>query len=317
MLARMVEDAGAAAVAVHGRTAAQSYTGSVRLGRSSRASPRSVAIPVFGSGDCVEPEHDRRAAADVGRDGVLVGRGVLRNPWILAQAPDLLAGRPCARVVTMRDRGAVPARLHRSAAERARRRGARASGTRRRWRPRTPRAPRPAARAARAASAGSINKLRALKAWYTKGLDGGSHLRIRDQPGQSIGQLRDIIQEFFVDGLDHAAARDHVGRRGARGESPAACKDASARVFSPTAPDCVLAVRVDGRCIPAWRRCSSVKYFRYSPSSRLAIGRLAHLGATPEFHHGLLDAGDQPARPTLRPRRRRRSRRPAPRPARR
>src|SRR5438067_11968112 len=101
-LARMVEDAGAAAVAVHGRTAAQRYTGSAD-GDLRAGIAVGVAIPVFGSGDCVEPEQivDRLRA---GVEGVLVGRGVLRNPWILAQACDLAEGRP-ARAVTPEQRG--------------------------------------------------------------------------------------------------------------------------------------------------------------------------------------------------------------------
>src|SRR5436189_5090008 len=54
-LARMVEDAGAAAVAVHGRTAAQSYSGSADWDLIARIAD-DLSIPVFGSGDCVEPE---------------------------------------------------------------------------------------------------------------------------------------------------------------------------------------------------------------------------------------------------------------------
>jgi hypothetical protein len=46
-----------------------------------------------------------------------------------------------------------------------------------------------------------INKLRALMSWYSKGLDGGSHLRIRVNQASSIGELRDIIHEFFRDGI--------------------------------------------------------------------------------------------------------------------
>jgi tRNA-dihydrouridine synthase len=86
-LARMVEDAGAAAVAVHGRTAAQSYSG-----RADWDLVASIAdllrIPVFGSGDCVEPEQVV-ARLGAGVEGVLVGRGVLRNPWILAQTAEI------------------------------------------------------------------------------------------------------------------------------------------------------------------------------------------------------------------------------------
>src|SRR6266404_2720623 len=54
-LAKMVEDAGAAAIAVHGRTAAQSYSGSADWDLVARIAA-DVTIPVFGSGDCIEPQ---------------------------------------------------------------------------------------------------------------------------------------------------------------------------------------------------------------------------------------------------------------------
>src|SRR5262245_10448418 len=96
-LARMVQDAGAAAVTIHGRTAEQSYTGLADWDLVTRVAEQ-LTIPVLGSGDCVEPE---QIVARMGRvSGVLVGRGVLRNPWILSQAADLTAGRS-TRVVTL------------------------------------------------------------------------------------------------------------------------------------------------------------------------------------------------------------------------
>ena len=116
-LARMVEDAGAAAVTVHGRTAAQSYSGSADWDLVAEIAER-LSIPVFGSGDCVEPEQVVERMR-LGVEGVLVGRGVLRNPWILAQAADLAAGRAAAHGDAGGSR-AVPARLHRAAAARAR-----------------------------------------------------------------------------------------------------------------------------------------------------------------------------------------------------
>jgi tRNA-dihydrouridine synthase len=45
-----------------------------------------------------------------------------------------------------------------------------------------------------------INKLRALNAWYSRGLDGGSHLRVAINAADSIAQLREIIDEFFSRG---------------------------------------------------------------------------------------------------------------------
>src|SRR5436309_1701324 len=91
MLARMVEDAGAAAVAVHGRTAAQSYSGLADWELVAQIAD-ALTIPIFGSGDCIEAAQVI-ARVRSGVEGVLVGRGVLRNPWILAPAAALAAGR--------------------------------------------------------------------------------------------------------------------------------------------------------------------------------------------------------------------------------
>ena len=106
-LAKMLEDAGAAAVTVHGRTAAQSYSGTADWDLVARIAA-DLTIPVFGSGDCVEPTQVVERMKS-GVDGVLVGRGVLRNPWILAQAADLAAAR-APREVTLEERGRTRAR---------------------------------------------------------------------------------------------------------------------------------------------------------------------------------------------------------------
>src|SRR6185436_599521 len=71
VLAAMVEDAGASAVAVHGRTAAQSYSGSADWDLVAHIADR-LSIPVFGSGDCVEPEQILERVRS-GVEGVLVG----------------------------------------------------------------------------------------------------------------------------------------------------------------------------------------------------------------------------------------------------
>ena len=72
-LAKRVEDAGASAVAVHGRTAAQSYSGNSDWQLIDHVA-ESVNIPVLGSGDCIEPEQIIERMA-TGVSGVLVGQG--------------------------------------------------------------------------------------------------------------------------------------------------------------------------------------------------------------------------------------------------
>jgi nifR3 family TIM-barrel protein len=180
-LARMVEEAGAAAIAIHGRTAAQSYTGVADWDLVADIAAQ-ISIPVFGSGDCVEPRQivDKMRS---GVEGVLVGRGVLRNPWILAQALDMAEGRP-PREVTPEARGRflldyIELLLH----ERVRGpepddvRAGQSSGHQR-W---------------------VINKLRALGAYYTKGMDGGSQLRASINTATSLAHLRELIVKFFVE----------------------------------------------------------------------------------------------------------------------
>jgi tRNA-dihydrouridine synthase B len=184
-LARMVADAGAAAVAVHGRTAAQSYTGSADWDIVAEVA-RDLSIPVFGSGDCIEPGQIIERMGK-GVDGVLVGRGVLRNPWILAQAADIAAGRP-AREVTAEDRGRfLLDYIDLLMTERMRE----PEGFRH--------APVASHRLDERHDRWVINKIRALGSWYTKGLDNGSHLRTAINSTDTLGELRRLISGFFAD----------------------------------------------------------------------------------------------------------------------
>src|SRR5687768_7493149 len=96
-MARRMEDAGAAALAVHGRTAAQSYSGFSDWDLIAQVAA-GVTIPVFGSGDCIEASQLVERTRGTGIAGVLVGRGALRNPWIFEQAEALAAGRTAREI---------------------------------------------------------------------------------------------------------------------------------------------------------------------------------------------------------------------------
>jgi len=149
-----------------------------------------VPIPVFGNGDLVEASQVLERWRSSGVAGVLVGRGVLRNPWICAQAAALAGNRP-GPVVTRRDRArflldyialllgeaeAEPAGFrHQASGAMA---APRAASARRRW---------------------VVNKVRALAGWYTKGFDNGARLREAINATESIEALRDLICAFFQD----------------------------------------------------------------------------------------------------------------------
>lgn len=79
---RMVEESGASAVTVHGRTRSQFYSGQAdwhAIGEVKKA----LSIPVFGNGDVFEPQDAMRLLEITGADGVAVARGSLGNPWLI------------------------------------------------------------------------------------------------------------------------------------------------------------------------------------------------------------------------------------------
>lgn len=197
-VAERVQDAGASAVTVHGRTAAQSYTGLADWDLVARVAQR-LRIPVFGSGDVVTPEQVRDKLG-LGVAGVLVGRGVLRNPWILAQAADLIAGQE-ARVVTAADRGQflldyIALLEHERVREEDRVLDADTFDPSTLIRPpQAADAPRPERPAH---DRWVINKIRALAGYYTKGIEGGAELRQMLNTTPTLPQLRDRIRGFFL-----------------------------------------------------------------------------------------------------------------------
>jgi nifR3 family TIM-barrel protein len=196
-VAEMVQDAGARAVTIHGRTAAQSYTGLADWDLVTRVAQR-LSIPVFGSGDVVTPEQIVEKLQS-GVAGVLVGRGVLRNPWMLAQAVDLMSGRP-PRTVTTAERGQflldyIELLMH----ERIRDDGeavvAEGGGLTHMIRPPMAAGAQPVVRPNH--DRWVINKLRALGGYYTKGFEGGADLRHSLNRVATLADLRALIVAFF------------------------------------------------------------------------------------------------------------------------
>lgn len=92
ILAKMAEDTGIKMLAIHGRTRCQMYNGAADWGKIADVVNR-VDIPVVANGDITCLDTVRRAVAESGAAGVMIGRGAQGRPWLLAQAGDLLAGK--------------------------------------------------------------------------------------------------------------------------------------------------------------------------------------------------------------------------------
>lgn len=90
-IAKIAEDAGAAAVAVHGRTREQFYSGEADWEIIARVK-EAVSIPVIGNGDVTDGESAERLIRQTGCDGVMIGRAARGNPWLFGQIAAYLEG---------------------------------------------------------------------------------------------------------------------------------------------------------------------------------------------------------------------------------
>ena len=89
-IARIAEDAGIAALAVHGRTRADKYEGEAEY-ETIAAVKAAVHIPVFANGDVTTPERAKHVLDATGADAVMVGRGAQGRPWIFREIAHYLA----------------------------------------------------------------------------------------------------------------------------------------------------------------------------------------------------------------------------------
>ena len=102
---RIAEGEGAAAVALHARTASQAYSGQADWSKITRLKEVVTSVPVLGNGDIWSAEDALRMVAETGCDGVVVGRGCLGRPWLFTDLAAAFAGsdvrvRPDLRTVT-------------------------------------------------------------------------------------------------------------------------------------------------------------------------------------------------------------------------
>lgn len=180
-LGKICEANGVAAVAMHARTARQMFSGEADWTHLARLK-ETLSIPVIGNGDVREPEDALRMLAETGCDGVMVGRGATKNPWIFRQIAARMDGNIMGETVgetvsepTLADRRDLILEHFRMVAGREQ-------------------------------STFALHKLRKFTGWYTHGLPNGRKLR------QAINQIPDVpsflatVEEFLDEQLVEKAA---------------------------------------------------------------------------------------------------------------
>jgi nifR3 family TIM-barrel protein len=171
-LGRLCESNGVAAVAMHARTARQMFAGEADWSHVARLK-ETLGIPVIGNGDVATPEAALAMLRATGCDGVMIGRGATKNPWLFRQIAARLSGGGVPEP-TLADRRDLVLAHFRMVAERE-------------------------------AGTYALHKLRKFTGWYTHGIPHGRKLRL------AINQLGDVasflaaVEEFFA-GLDEEAA---------------------------------------------------------------------------------------------------------------
>ena len=164
-IARIIEASGAAAVAVHGRTREQYYSGAADWDII-RQVKEAVSIPVIGNGDVTSAVRAQQMMKETGCDGVMIGRAARGNPWIFRETAEYLA---TGNVPERPGRREIKEMILRHCELQLRYKG----------------------------EYTGIREMRKHVAWYTAGLPHSARLRGRVNEIETMEELKELLEESF------------------------------------------------------------------------------------------------------------------------
>jgi nifR3 family TIM-barrel protein len=180
---RIAAEEGAAAVALHARTAAQRYSGTADWDQIAALKSHVTSVPVLGNGDIFDADDALAMMAATGCDGVVIGRGCLGRPWLFAELSDAFAGRDSVNPPTLGEVAAI-----------IRRHGALLS--------------------AHFGEDKGMRDIRKHVAWYLHGFPAGADLRRALALVKTLDELDDLLEKLDPDVPFPEAATGPRGRQG-------------------------------------------------------------------------------------------------------
>jgi tRNA-dihydrouridine synthase B len=172
-MARLAEDCGLQAIALHPRTREQGYSGKADWSRIAEIKAAVRHIPVIGNGDIVTPEDAVRMVNETGCDAVMIGRTASSNPWIFRQIEQYLATGSYEQP-TERQRYELMRTYFSMLCERA--------------------------------VPDAVGKMKQFSTYFTHGVRNGSKLRVEIYQATEAGAILHLVDAFFERELAGAAA---------------------------------------------------------------------------------------------------------------
>ena len=162
---KLAEDCGVEGLAIHGRNRSDMFTGQSDWKIIAQVKEQ-ARIPVIGNGDVFAPADAERMFRETGVDGIMIGRGVLSNPWLIRQCWDYLSGAVVAEVTLTERAKFMTDFLQRVNDE----------------------APPPVA----------LGKLKKIGGYLSKGFPGSTHLRAQMHGSHTTSQFFEVVREYLA-----------------------------------------------------------------------------------------------------------------------
>ena len=170
---KLSEDCGVEGLTIHGRTRSDLFGGHADWGIIGKVKQQ-ASIPIIGNGDVFSPADVKKMFEETGVDGVMMGRGVLSNPWLMQQSWNYICGKPAIKISLKQKADFMSQFLRRVCNE----------------------VPQPVA----------LGKMKKIGGCLSKGFPQGAHLRARIHSASTVGEFFETMDAYINREIDNVSS---------------------------------------------------------------------------------------------------------------